>query len=93
MERPHTFPNNSRQRPTKYKQPRKKSLHTMDVILLIMALLLVAFTITMIVLFCIYQQIPDTLVTAFFSAFGAEGGFMAVIMVTKKITENKDETD
>ena len=79
---------------TKRTPKRAKKVHTMDVILAIMAVLLVAFTICMVVLFVLYQQVPDTLITAFFSAFGAEGGFMAVIMVAKKIREGRtDEAD
>ena len=63
----------------------------MDVILAVMGVAILLFTVAMIVLFCVYQQVPDTLVTAFFGCFGAEGGFMAVIMVAKKIKEK--ETD
>lgn len=68
-----------------------KKLNTMDKILMIMAILLILFTIAMIVIFCLYQAVPDSLVTAFFTAFGAEGGFCAVIMVAKKITENRND--
>ena len=72
---------------------RKPRYHAMDVILAIMAVLLIAFTVAMIILFVKYQAVPDTLITAFFSAFGAEGGFMAVIMVAKKLTENKNDEE
>ena len=65
--------------------------HTMDVILAIMGVAILTFTVTMIVIFCVYQSVPDTLVNCFFACCGSEGGFMAVIMVAKKIKEGKDE--
>lgn len=55
--------------------------------------LLIIFTIINIILFCVYQQIPETLVQCFFTCFGAENGFMALIVIVKKITEEKHETD
>lgn len=71
---------------------KKKAMpmvHTMDIILAIMGVAILTFTITMIVLFCAYQAIPDTLVQCFFACCGSEGGFMAIIMVAKKIKEGK----
>jgi hypothetical protein len=35
--------------------------------------------------------VPDTLVNCFFACCGSEGGFMAVIMVAKKLKEGKNE--
>ena len=69
----------------------KHTYHTMDIILAIMGVAILTFTVTMIVLFCVYQAIPDTLVQCFFACCGSEGGFMAVIMVTKKLKEGKNE--
>lgn len=63
---------------------------TMDFILAVMFVSLMIFTTVMVVLFCIFQSVPDTLIQCFFTAFGAEGGFMAVIAVTKKFTEKND---
>ena len=70
---------------------RRNSYHTMDIILAIMGVAILTFTVTMIVLFCAYQAIPDTLVQCFFACCGSEGGFMAVIMVAKKLKEGKNE--
>lgn len=70
---------------------RKTKLKTMDKILIIMAVAMCIFTIAMVVIFCIFQAVPDTLITAFFGACGAEGGFMGVIQVAKKIMEGKGE--
>jgi hypothetical protein len=64
---------------------------TMDIILIILGVAILVFTITMIAVFCVYQAVPDTLVQCFFACCGSEGGFMAVIMVAKKITEGRNE--
>lgn len=55
--------------------------------------LLIIFTITNIIIFCIKGSVPDTLVTSFFACFGAENGFMALIMIAKKITESKGNNE
>ena len=65
--------------------------HTMDIILALMGVAILTFTVTMIVIFCVYQSVPDTLVNCFFACCGSEGGFMAVIMVAKKLKEGKNE--
>lgn len=57
---------------------------TTDVALLFSAIMLILFTITMIVIFCVYQSVPDSLIVAFFGAFGLEGGYCAFIHKTKK---------
>ena len=72
---------------------KRKRRHTMDTILAIMGVSIVLFTITMIVLFCIYQSVPDTLITCFFACCGSEGGFMAAIMVAKKFKEDNNGRD
>lgn len=70
---------------------RLEKRHTMDIILALMGVAILTFTVTMIVIFCVYQSVPDTLVNCFFACCGSEGGFMAVIMVAKKLKEGKDE--
>ena len=70
---------------------RLEKRHTMDIILALMGVAILTFTITMIILFCVYQSVPDTLVNCFFACCGSEGGFMAVIMVAKKLKEGNDE--
>jgi len=64
---------------------------TMDIILIILGVAILVFTITMIAVFCVFQAVPDTLVQCFFACCGSEGGFMAVIMVAKKLTEGRNE--
>lgn len=48
------------------------------------------FTIVMIVLYCNYQAVPDTLITCFFSCLGGECLFACIIQCFK-IKENRDE--
>lgn len=60
----------------------------MDGVLIIMALFLFAFTITMIAIFCKYGAVPDTLII---SVFGACTGEMSICGWIKSIKERKNE--
>lgn len=62
----------------------KKKLRTMDAILVIVAVALVAFTLEMIAIFKETGTIPDTLCTCVFAALGGECGAMAWIKTTKE---------
>lgn len=74
------------------KQP--KHIRTMDIILVIVAVALLAFTIEMISLFRETGMIPDTLVTCVFAALGGECGLMAWIKTAKERNkERKWEID
>lgn len=68
-------------------------MKTMDKILLLVAVFLFIFTVTMIVVFCIYEAIPDTLVDKVFFACAGEGGFMAVIQTAKVICTKETKND
>jgi len=69
-------------------------LKTMDLILIIIAVFLLTFTITMIWIFLAYGQIPDTLVTSVFLITGGECGAMAWIKTSKqRIQERKNELE
>lgn len=71
-------------------------MNTLDKILIACALFLVLFTVCMIVIFCIYQAIPDTLVDAVFGLMGSEAIITAVIWYVKKkatVKKQKKETD
>ena len=67
-------------RTTEKDQPEKKTalgrLGTMNIILLICAVAIVAFTLEMIAIFKEYGMIPDTLVNCVFLAVTGECGFM-----------------
>lgn len=62
---------------------KKTKVRTMDVILVVIAVALVAFTLEMIVLYKETGAIPDTLCTCVFGALAGECGAMAWIKTTK----------
>lgn len=62
---------------------KKRKVRTMDMILLIIAVALVAFTLEMIALYRETGAIPDTLCTCVFGALAGECGAMAWIKTTK----------
>lgn len=66
---------------------------TTDKALLFSASLIIIFTIVMIVIFCIYQAVPDVLISAFFGTFSLEGGYCAFIHKIKKEAQNKAENE
>lgn len=68
----------------KKKKKKKIKVHTMDVILVIIAAALLLFTLEMILLFKETGAIPDTLCTCVFAALGGECGAMAWIKTTKE---------
>ena len=69
---------------------KKKKVRTMDLILAIIAVALVAFTLEMIALYRETGAIPDTLCTCVFGALAGECGAMAWIKTTKdRKTERK----
>ena len=59
-------------------------MNTIDKILLGLVGFLIGFTITIIILFCIFQSTPDTLVECVFSLAGSEAIITAVIWYVKK---------
>ena len=74
----------------KRKSATRKKLKTMDIILVVMAVLLVAFTLKMILVFEQTGAIPHTLCTCVFAALGGECGVMGWIKTTKdKLTDRK----
>lgn len=68
----------------------RKSVGTMDLILVIVGVLLLVFTITMIVLFVRYGAIPDTLCTCVFAALAGECGIMGWIKTTKERYKDRE---
>ena len=59
-------------------------MNTIDKILLGLVGFLIGFTITIIILFCIFQSTPDTLVECVFSLAGSEAIITAIIWYVKK---------
>lgn len=69
---------------------KKKKVHTMDIILVVVALALVTFTLEMIAIFKETGTIPDTLCTCVFAALGGECGAMAWIKTTKERKKDRE---
>ena len=67
----------------------KKIKHAMDAILIVIGIALAAFTAAMIVLFCLYQSTPDTLITCVFAAMAGECGIMGWIKNEKERQETR----
>lgn len=69
----------------------KKPNDGLNLALALCVIFAVLFTITMIVLFCIYQSTPDVLIGAVFAALFGELGCCTLIYKTKY--PNKDDED
>lgn len=75
-----------RKRSDKQRQGKKliERLGVMNLVLILVAIALLIFTITMIDLFKTYAAIPDTLVTCFYATMGGECGILGWIKTTKE---------
>ena len=71
------------------KKTQNKKIRTMDVILVVIAVALVAFTLEMIAIFKETGMIPDTLCTCVFAALGGECGAMAWIKTSKERRQDR----
>lgn len=67
-------------------------MKTLNRILIILGIFLALFIITMIVLFCIYQSVPDTLVVGVLGSGGTECILCAIIEIAKN-KHKKEEVD
>lgn len=67
-----------------FRLKKGKSPGVMNIVLLISALLLAWFTVTMIQLFREYGMVPDTLVSCVFMALAGEAGIMGWIKTNKE---------
>lgn len=64
-------------------------MKTMDKILIIIGVTLLAFTVAMIWIFTRYGSIPDTLVTCVFAILGGECGVMGWIKTNKDRSKDR----
>lgn len=55
--------------------------------------MIIIFTIVMIILFCLYQQVPDVLVTCYYGCFAGEVLMAALIKIMKLKGEDRDGMD
>lgn len=69
---------------------KKNKLNTIDKILIFCTAVLLIFTIVMVVIFCIYQSVPDTLIGAFFGAFSIETVNTVMLYKQKKRSNNNE---
>lgn len=63
---------------------KKKAIRTMDVVLVVIAVFLLLFIITLLALYYLTGAIPDTLCTCVFAICGGECGVMGWIKTTKE---------
>ena len=69
-------------------------MNTIDKILIACAIFLVLFTISMIVIFCIFQSVPDALIDAVFGLMGSEAIItFAIWWVKKKGQKDNGKTE
>ena len=69
-------------------------MSTIDKILIICGIAVIVFTVTMIVIFCIFQSIPDVLVENFFNLFTGETFItFAIWWVKKRYTRRTKDED
>ena len=66
-------------------------LNTIDKILITLASFVFGFTITMIVIFCIYQVTPDTLIECVFACCSSEAVITFAIWWIKKKANRKEK--
>ena len=63
---------------------KREQMNTIDKILISCAIAVIVFTITMIVIFCIFQSVPDSLIECFYSLFTGECVITFMIWWIKK---------
>lgn len=71
----------------------KRPVKTSDKVLLVLGMFLLAFEVCMIVLFCIFQSVPDTLIQYTLGAGGIEALAMAAIKCVKVHNGDKIDND
>lgn len=77
---------------SKKKSKMKKWMNDFDPTIgqtvLFCGIVIIIFIIVMIIIFCKFQSVPDTLIVGFFALFSAEGGFLTYLHKLKKEREN-----
>lgn len=69
-------------------------MNTIDKILIGCAIAVIAFTVAMIVIFCIFQAVPDTLIDNFYNLFTGEAVITFLIWwIKKKGQKNEKRPD
>ena len=73
--------------------PTLKERKTSNIVLAILGLFLLAFIVTMIVIFCVKGSVPDTLIQYTLGAGGVEALMLAGIKVSKVLAGGKLSSD
>ena len=68
---------------------RLKPRKTSNMVLLVLGVFLLAFIVVMIVLFCLFQAVPDTLIQYTLGAGGVEALVLAGIKISKVVAGEK----
>ena len=69
----------------------KEPLNTSTKILILLGITTLIFIIAMIIIFCIYQMVPDVLIERYFTCVVGEGRFLMIIKVAKTVVEKKKD--
>ena len=72
---------------------KKKPNDGLNAALIFCVVFALLFTVTMIVIFCLYQSTPDVLIGAVFTALFGELGFCTLIYKTKYPSKKDDDED
>lgn len=70
-----------------------KKRKTSNLILIILGLFMLAFIITMIVIFCVKDSVPDTLIQYTLGAGGVEAFLLAAIKISKVMSGEREDID
>lgn len=70
-----------------------KERKTSNVVLVVLGLFMLAFIVTMIVIFCVKGSVPDTLIQCTMGAGGLEALVLAGIKVSKVLAGDKPSSD
>ena len=73
-------------------KPKDKN-KTSNIVLLVLGVFLLVFIIAMIVIYCVFQSVPDTLIQCVLGAGGIEAFALAAIKVSKVIKGEKITTE
>lgn len=72
---------------------KKKEVKFSNIVLLVLAIFLLLFIAGMIVIFCVYQSVPDTLIACVFAAGTGELSVLGWIKNMKTKYQNQEEDE
>lgn len=75
------------------KKKKTNKINTSNLILIVLGAFILSFIIAMIVIFCTYQSVPDTLIQYTLGAGGVEAVVLALIKISKVVSGEKIEGD